>query len=343
MKIKVLGIDIAKNVFQLHGVDCHGKAVLKKRLSRDQLTTYVANLDQCTIVMESCGGANYWARVFQRSGHTVKLISPQFVKPFVKMNKNDANDAEAIIEAAVRPSMNFVPIKQVAQQDIQSIHRVRSRIVKNRTALINEIRCLLLEYGIIVAPGAARVKRSLCNIISDYTNTLTPLSRECMQDLYDELVEFEGRLKKLDKMIRQRCQQNETCRRLLKVPGVGELTATAMVAAVPNANEFNNGRHMSAWLGLVPKQFSSGNKQKLLGISKRGDRYLRTLLIHGARSALSLYKNTDNDYGRWLTGMKARLSFNKAAVALANKNARIIWSLLNTGEEFNSNVQMAAI
>jgi len=301
MKIKVLGIDIAKNVFQLHGVDSHSKAVLKKRLSRDQLTAYVANLDQCTIVMESCGSANYWARVFQRSGHTVKLISPQFVKPFVKTNKNDANDAEAIIEAAVRPSMNFVPIKQVEQQDMQSVHRVRSRIVKNRTALINEIRGLLLEYGIIIAPGSARVKRLLCNIITNQTNALTLLSRECMQDLYDELVEIEGRLKKLDKMIRQRCQQNETCRRLLSIPGVGELTATAMVAAVPNANEFNNGRHMSAWLGLVPKQFSSGNKQKLLGISKRGDRYLRTLLIHGARSALSHYKNTDNDYGRWLT------------------------------------------
>jgi transposase len=342
MNTKVLGIDIAKNTFQLHGVDGPGKAVLKKRLSRNRLAASVANLPERLIVMESCGGANYWARVFQRSGHSVKLISPQFVKPFVKTNKNDANDAEAIVEAASRPSMNFVPIKQVEQQDIQSIHRVRSRIVKNRTALINEIRGLILEYGIIVTPGAARVKRSLCAIIADRTNELTPLSRDCMQDLYDELVEVEGRLKRLDKKIRQLCQQNETCRRILKVPGVGELTATAMIAAVPNASEFNNGRHMAAWLGLVPRQSSSGDKRVLLGISKRGDRYLRTLLIHGARSALSHYKNTDNDYGRWLTGKRARLSFNKAAVALANKNARIIWSLLNTGEEFNCNVPMAA-
>lgn len=342
MSINVLGIDIAKNVFQLHGVDALGKAVLKKRLSRNQLAIYAANLPRCTIVMESCGGANYWARVFQRAGHSVKLISPQFVKPFVKTNKNDANDAEAIVEAASRPSMNFVPIKQLEQQDIQSIQRVRSRVVKNRTALINEIRGLILEYGIIVTPGATRVKRSLCGIIADRTNELTPLSRDCMQDLYDELVEVEARLKQLDKRVRQICQQNETCCRILKVPGVGELTATAMVAAVPNASEFSNGRHMSAWLGLVPRQSSSGNKQKLLGISKRGDRYLRTLLIHGARSALSHYKNTDNDYGRWLTCKRARLSFNKAAVALANKNARIIWSLLNTGEEFNCNAQMAA-
>jgi transposase len=341
MTISILGIDIAKNTFQLHGADDMGKAVLKKRLSRDQLGAYVANLPQCKIVMESCGGANYWARVFQRSGHTVKLISPQFVKPFVKTNKNDANDAEAIVEAASRPSMHFVPIKQVEQQDIQSIHRIRTRIVKNRTALINEIRGLNLEYGIPISPGAAKVKRSLCAIIADGSNELTALSREWLQSLYDELVDVETRLKALDKKIRQLCRQDESCCRLLNIPGVGELTATAMVAAVPNANEFKNGRHMSAWFGLVPRQSSSGDKQILLGISKRGDRYLRTLLIHGARSALSRYKNTDNDYGRWLTAKRARLSFNKAAVALANKNARIIWSLLNTGEEFNCGVQTA--
>ena len=342
MTISVLGIDIAKNTFQLHGVDSSGNTVLKKRLSRNKLSAYVANLPPCLVVMESCGGANYWARVFQVSGHSVKLISPQFVKPFVKTNKNDANDAQAIVEAASRPSMNFVPIKQVEQQDIQSIHRVRSRVVKNRTALINEIRGLCLEYGIIVAPGAAKVKRSLCSIIADGTNELTCSSRETMGDLYDELIENEGRLKKLDKKVRQICQQNETCYRLLKIPGVGELTATAIVAAVPNANEFKNGRHMSAWLGLVPRQSSSGDKQVLLGISKRGDRYLRTLLIHGARAALSHYKKTDTGYGRWLVERKSTLSFNKAAVALANKNARIIWSLLHTGEEFNSNIQMAA-
>jgi transposase len=292
--------------------------------------------------MEACGGANYWARVFQRNGHLVKLISPQFVKPFVKTNKNDANDAEAIVEAASRPSMKFVPIKQVEQQDIQSIHRVRSRIVKNRTALINEIRGLCLEYGIAISPGAAKVKRSLCEIISDRKNELTDLSRECMQDLYDELIEIEARLKKLDKKVHHICRQSETCSRILKIPGVGDLTATAIVAAIPDAKEFKNGRHMAAWLGLVPRQSSSGDKHVLLGISKRGDRYLRTLLIHGARSALSHYKRVDTAYGRWLFEKKARLSFNKAAVALANKNARIIWSLLNTREEFNSDTKTVA-
>jgi len=342
MNIHTLGIDIAKNTYQLHGADPSGKAAMRKRLPRHKLAAYIANLPACTIVMESCGGSNYWARVFKRSGHTVKLISPQFVKPFVKTNKNDANDAEAIVEAASRPSMNYVPIKQVEQQDIQSIHRIRTRVVKNRTALINEIRGLCLEYGIVVTPGAARVKSSLCTIIADSTNELTPCSRESMQNLYKELVEIEARLKNLNTKIRQLCRENENCKRIQKVPGVGELTATAIVAAVPNPNEFRNGRHMSAWLGLVPKQSSSGDKQILLGISKRGDRYLRTLLIHGARSVLSHYKDMDNDYTRWVGRKKATLSHNKAAVALANKNARIIWSMLNTGEEFSYEDQSAA-
>ncbi len=343
MVINLLGIDIAKNMFQLHGVDYNGKAVLKKRLSRDKLVEYIANIPPCTIVMESCGGANYWARVFQRSGHTVKLISPQFVKPFVKTNKNDANDAEAITEAASRPSMHFVPIKQVEQQDIQSLHRIRSRLVKNRTALINEIRGLNLEYGIAIPTGASKVRAELCLIIADKNNELTVSSREFMSDLYNELVDIEGKLKHLEKKVKQICRQNEACQRIMKIPGVGELTATAMISAVPNPHVFKNGRHMSAWLGLVPRQHSSGDKQTLLGISKRGDIYLRTLLIHGARAALSKCKNLDNEYGRWLTQKKCTLSFNKAAVALANKNARIIWSILNTGNEFDLNSNKVAI
>ena len=342
MTIKILGIDIAKSTFQLHGADNSGKVVLKKRLPRHKLAAYIANLPSCTIVMESCGGANYWARTFQRSGHTVKLISPQSVKPFVKTNKNDANDAQAIVEAASRPSMNFVPIKQLEQQDIQSIHRIRTRTVKNRTALINEIRGLCLEYGIVLAAGAARVKSSLCAVITDSDNELTPISRESMQALYDELIDVETRLKKLDTKVRQLCRQNKNCQRILKIPGVGELTATAIVAAVSDPREFRNGRHMSAWLGLVPRQSSSGDKQVLLGISKRGDRYLRTLLIHGARAVLNHCKDLDNDYFRWVGRKKAGLSHNIAAVALANKNARIIWSMLNTGEEFNYGTKVVA-
>jgi len=342
MTISMLGIDIAKNTFQLHGADNNGKMILTKRLSRGELAAYIANLASCIIVMESCGGANYWARVFQRSGHQVKLISPQFVKPFVQTNKNDANDAQAIVEAASRPSMRFVPIKQVEQQDIQSIHRMRTRIVKNRTALINEIRGLCLEYGIVLAQGASRVKTSLCEVIAA-DNEFTLLTRTFMTQLYDELVGIEARLKEVDCRIRQLCRQNEVCKRMLTIPGIGELTATAIVAAVPNSKEFRNGRHLSAWLGLVPRQSSSGDKQVLLGISKRGDRYLRTLLIHGARAVLSHYKGRDHDYARWVQKKKTELSFNKAAVALANKNARIIWSLLNTGGTFNDSSKFISV
>jgi transposase len=342
MNISVLGVDIAKNIFQLHGVDSSGKRILKQGIAREKLSTYVANLPLCTIVIESCGGANDWARVGQRQGHTVKLISPPLVKPLVKTNKHDANDAEAIVEAASRPSMHFVPIKQVEQQDIQSLHRVRSRLVKNRTALINEIRGLNLEYGIAIPQGALKVKSYLRSIIDDKGNELTVSSRELMQELYDELLVLEERLKKIGQKVKYICKENDQCRRLLSMPGIGELTATAIVAAVPNANEFKNGRHMAAWLGLVPRQSSSANKQLLLGISKRGDRYLPTLLIHGARAALCRCKNTDSKYSEWLTSKKESLSLNKAAVALANKNARIIWSLLKTAEEFNSNQQKVA-
>lgn len=261
--------------------------------------------------MESCGGTNYRARAFQRSGHTVKLISPQVVKPFVKTNKNDANDAQAIVEAASRPSMHFVPIKQVEQQDIQSIHRVRTRVVRNRTALINEIRGLCLEYGIVLTHGVGRVKSSLSAVIASSDNELTPSSRECMQDLYDELLDVDYRLKKLDPRIRSLCRQDERCKRILKISGIGELTATAIVAAVPDPREFRNGRHMSAWLGLVPRQSSSGDKQVLMGISKRGDRYLRTLLIHGARAVLSQSRNLDNDDSRWVGRKKPRWVITK--------------------------------
>ncbi len=258
------------------GLTIWGGTVLKKRIARDQLSAYIANLPKCAIFLESCSGANYWARFFQRSGHTVKLISPQFVKPFVKTNKNDANDAQAIVEAGSRPSMRFVLIKQVEQQDIQSLHRIRSRLVKNRTALINEIRGLNLEYGITIFQGALKVKKALLSIIDDSSNELTSSSRELMRELYDELVEIECRLKKIELKVKVICKENNACQRILKIPGIGELTATAIIAAVPDPNEFKNGRHMSAWLGLVPRQSSSGNKQVLLGISKRGDRRIRT-------------------------------------------------------------------
>ena len=239
--------------------------------------------------------------------------------------------------------MRFVPIKQVVHQDIQSMHRVRSRLIKNRTALINEVRGLNLEYGIAIPVGAQKVRSALREIIDNMNNELTALTRELMENLYDELVEMESRIKKINKQIALVCKENESCRRLKEVPGIGELTATALIAAIPNINEFQNGRHLSAWLGLVPKQSSSGNRQVLLGISKRGDTYLRNLLIHGARSALTHYKDVENKYGQWLSKKKASFAFNKAAVALANKNARIIFSILKNGSSFKSDLNMVAV
>lgn len=218
MNISLLGIDIAKTTFQLHGVDSNGKMLLKNRITRDNLASFIANLPSCTIAMEACGGANYWGRLFESYGHTVKLISPQYVKPFVKTNKNDANDAHAIVEAASRPLMHFVPIKQVAQQDIQSLHRVRSRLVKNRTALINEIRGLNLEYGITITQGAMNVSKVLRSIIDDEENELTTAMRELMQELYDELVETELRLKTIDKKVKMICRNSDQCQRLLSIP-----------------------------------------------------------------------------------------------------------------------------
>lgn len=337
MDITMLGIDIAKTVFQLHGVNKQGACALKKRLSRDKLAAFIANLPTCTIVMESCGGSNYWARVFQSYGHTVKLISPQYVKPFVKTNKNDANDAEAIVEAGGRPSMHFVPIKQEAQQDIQSIHRVRSRLMKNKVALINEMRGILLEYGFTISQGASKVKPALRLILDKEDSALTLLMKELMEGLYEELLQVEAGIRKQDAVIKNICAQHKPCKRLLTIPGVGPLTATAIIASVGDPKVFRNGRHMSAWLGLVPRQHSSGNKQKLLGISKRGDRYLRMLLIHGARAALSRCKHLSHDYGKWIESLACKMSLNKAAVALANKNVRIIWSLLMNKEDFNGN------
>jgi transposase len=332
MTIKILGIDIAKRVFQLHGVDCYGKTVFKKRVGREQLINVIANLPACLIGMESCSGSHYWARQFQLYGHEVKLRSPQYVKPYVKTNKNDANDAEAICEAVSRPSMRFVPIKNTAQQDIQSLHRYRQRIIQQRTALANQIRGLLAEYGLIAAQGIGCLRRKLPQFLENQDNQLTSLALEIFSQLHQELLEIDEKVKFLDKRIARVCQENEACQRIKQVEGIGPLTATALVAAIGDIAQFKNGRHLAAWLGLVPRQHSSGNKKVLLGISKRGDRYLRTLLIHGARAFISLAKK----HSDWLNSLIKRCGKHKAYVALANKNARIVWALLAYQTEYKS-------
>lgn len=334
MNIKALGIDLAKNVFQLHGIDGKGHVLLQKKISRGCLTEFIANLPQCIIFMEACSSANYWSRQFELFGHVVKLISPQYVKPYVKHQKNDKNDAAAIVEAGMRPSMNFVPRKSIEQQDLQCLHRIRSRLVKNRTALINQIRGLLSEYGIIMAQHVCNIRTKLPVILEDASNELTEMSRAIFWDLYDQLTQIDKKIVEYEGKLKHVFKNNEVCQRLAQIEGIGLLTATAIVSTVADAKVFKNGRHFAAFLGLVPRQHSSGNRQQLLGISKHGDTYLRTLLVHGARSALRVAHKKTDGRNRWVVAIKARRGENIACVALANKQARTVWALLAKNEEY---------
>jgi transposase len=334
MTIKFLAIDLAKNVFQLHGVDPAGHVVLKRRVARGQLMEVVLRLNPCIIGLEACPSAHHWGREFTKLGHEVKLIGPQFVKPFVKGNKNDGNDAAGICEALQRPSMRFVPIKSVAQQDVQSLHRARTRLVNNRTGLVSQMRGILAERGIVFAQSITRARREIPVIIADINNSLTSLAREMLADLMDQLCELDKRIAGFDERINAVFKSSTTCQRIAQIEGVGPKTATAIVAAVSDPRDFKNGRHFSAWLGLVPRQHSSGDRTQLFGISKRGDRHLRTLLIHGARAVLRTAPTKhDKKHARALA-LQARRGANRAIVAIANKMARVIWSLLASGQSY---------
>lgn len=328
MDATTIGIDLAKNVFQLHGVDAHGKTVLTKRLSRTNLLPFLANLRPCLVGIEACSSANYWARRFRELGHEVRQIRPQFVKPYVKTNKNDRNDAQAICEAVSRPDMRFVPSKSIEQQDLQALHRVRMRLVRDRTALVNQTRGLLREYGVFLPVGIRPFRAKLPEVLEDAENELTALTRDIIADQAQRLRELDERIAASDRRIDRCFRDADVCRRLSTVPGVGPVAATALVAAVGDARCFKNGRHFAAWLGLVPRQHSSGEHHRLLGISKRGDTYLRTLLIHGARAVMQRCDSRTDARGRWLRELKDRRGFNRACVALANKNARILWALM---------------
>lgn len=334
MNIKTLGIDIAKNSFHLYGIDCKGRELINKSITRKKLPEFIANLPSCLIGMEACGGSNYWGQQLAQMGHKVKLISPQFVKPYVKSNKNDAIDAEAICEAVNRPNMRFVAIKNKEQQDIQSIHKARARLVRERTAQANQIRGLLHEYGIVMPLGINHVMNKAPLIIKDESNGLTSSGRELFHDLLMELKNVDAKVEWYNQKIEKICESNFICKLLCKLPGVGSLTATAIVSLVGDVNLFKNGRELSAYLGLVPKQHSTGGKSRLLGISKRGDRYVRCLLIHGARAALFRAKNISTNKTNWLKKLILRRGFNRTVVALANKNARLIWAIMSKGEEF---------
>jgi transposase len=343
MKITTVGIDLAKNVFQLHAVDERGKAVLRKQLRREQITAFFANLAPCLIGMEACASAHHWGRVLQRLGHTVRLMAPQFVKPYVKTNKNDVADAEAICEAVSRPNMRFVPVKSVEQQAILSVHRVRQGFVKARTAQANQIRGLLGEFGLIIPQGISHIAERVPALLEDASNELPPALRQLIEHLTAHLKELDRQVKEFERQIIAWHRSSDLSRRLEKIPGIGPLAASALVASIADANSFDNGRQVSAWLGLVPRQCSSGGKSTLLGMSKRGDAYLRTLLIHGARSAILAAQRKSKNTNLWLTNLLNRRHPNIAAVALANKNVRTVWAMLAHDREFKANYASSAI
>ncbi|MCL4473908.1 MAG: IS110 family transposase [Actinobacteria bacterium] len=336
MEVTTVGLDLAKNIFQLHAVDRRGKTILKKRLTRNKVLPFFTNMAPCLIGMEATGSAHHWARELGKLGHEIKLIGPQFVKPYRKGSKNDQNDAAAICEAVGRPDMHFVPAKTKEQQDIQAVHRIRQRLVADRTSKANQTRGLLSEYGIIIPQGIRRLRKQLPFILEDADNGLSPLARELFGDLYRQLLELDEKISSYDRKIGQIFKSSPVCQRLAQVEGVGPMIATAMVAAVGDGRNFKNGRQMAAWLGLVPGQNSSGDKRRLLSITKRGDCYLRTLLVHGARSVARRSDGKNDSRSLWLNRIKDRRNINIAAVALANKNARILWALLVSGEEYRA-------
>ena len=337
MKLSYVGVDLAKNVYQLHGVDRHGELVWKRRLRRGQwLQALVDKVEPgCEIGMEACTGAHHWARELQSRGYTVRLIAPQLVKPYVKSNKNDANDAEAICEAMSRPHMRFVTVKSVEQQDIQATHRVRSELKAHRNAKTNQIRGLVAEYGLVAPQTLLALRRAIPEWLEDAENGLTDYFRSLLHGLWDDLLTLEDRLKELDKAIEKVARSNEVAKRLQQLRGVGPIVATALIATVGDGAQYKKGRQMAAALGLTPRQYSSGDKHRLFGISKRGDVYLRTQMIHGARAVVSQAKHRDDPLSRWVTDIAKRRHPNVAAVALANKTARMAWAMLRNDTDYD--------
>ena len=345
MKIKRVGVDLAKNVFQLHGVDDRGKAVWKHRLSRGKWLAVLSDTvpPGTEVGMEACAGAHHWARQLIDRGYAVKIIAPQFVKPFIKSNKNDANDAQAISEAMNRPDMHAVGVKTVAQQDIQAMHRIRNEIKSHRIAKGNQIRGLVAEYGLVAPQQLSALRKAIPEWLETADNGLTFLFRELLQGLWEDLSVLDRRMAELDQQIGVIAQQNPVAKRLQQMRGVGPLIATALVATIGDGHQYRKGRDMAAALGLTPRQHSSGGKDRLLGISKRGDAYLRCLLIHGARSAMRTAKGKEDRLSRWILNLQTRRHANVAAVALANKMARMAWVIMARGEDYNPELSAISV
>ena len=334
MKITRVGLDIAKQVFQVHGVDEHGKARVGKQLARARVREFFAQLPPCLIGIEACASAHYWGRELTKLGHTVKLMAAQFVIPYRKRSKNDANDAEAICEAVGRPNMHFVAIKSEEQQSVLMVHRARTLVVANRTAQVNQIRGLLGEFGLVVAKGVARLRRELPGILEDAENGLPALAREVLAGLLEQFHEFDAQVSAYDRQIRALAAASEPARRLMQVEAIGAQTATALVASMGDPHVFKSGRSYAASLGITPRQHSSGGKERLGKITRQGDRYLRTLLVHGARAYLRVVDKKTDAKSAWARALKERRHVNVAAVALAAKHARVAWAILAHGTEY---------
>jgi transposase len=337
MKLSRVGIDLAKNVYQLHGVDRTGNTMLKRRLKRHQWFKVLLDKTEpgCVIGMEACAGAHHWGRQLQARGYTVKLIPPQFVKPYVKSNKSDAKDAEAICEAMSRPNMRFVTVKRVEQQDIQATHRIRAELITQRTAKANQIRGLVAEYGLVAPKHLSSLRAAIPCWLEDAENGLTADFRALLHGVWNDLLGLDDRVCEMDKLIKRLAENNEDCVRLQQLRGVGPMIATAMVATVGDARQYHKSRQMAAAIGITPKQHSSGDKHRLLGISKRGDVYLRTLMIHGARAVVATAKHKDDRLSRWVTDIATKRHPNVAAVALANKTARMAWAMLRNETNYD--------
>src|SRR5689334_14559986 len=335
-QITTVGLDIAKNLFQVHGADAQGRPVLRRKLAREKVREFFANLPPCLVGLEACAAAHYWARELAKLGHEVRLMPPRYVRPYVKTNKHDAADAGACCEAVRRPGMRFVPVKGEDQQALLMLHRVREQLLKQRTATINALRAHLAEFGIVAAQRRRGLRELLAVVADTEDRRLPPLARELLQLLAEHLRGLEERTAELDRRLVRAARDGGACERLASVPGIGPVIATALAAAVGNAKAFASGRHLAAWLGLVPRQHSSGGKERLLGISKRGDGYLRRQLVHGARALVKVSKGREGRPWAWIDGLLARRPFNVVVAAVANKLARIAWALLSRGEDYRA-------
>jgi transposase len=344
-EIAVLGIDLGKNSCSLAGLDARGAVVKRRRMRPENVAMFTAGLPACVIAMEACCGAHHLARLLTAQGHEVRLMSPEYVRPYVKAQKNDDRDAEAIAEAATRPTMRFVSPKTEEQLDMQTLHRARDRLVGERTALINQLRAILLERGTTVPQGRTRLERYLVETFDGdqvaSPPALTPRIRALIADMRAEWRELDRRIAAFEEEFVARAREDEATRRLITIPGIGVMNATALIAAIGNGEMFSRGRDLAAWLGLVPRQITTGGRPRLIGISKRGNTYLRKLLIHGARSALPSLLTSTTPLGGWLRALITRAHKNAAVVALANKLARITWAILRHGGTFNSRAAAA--